>query len=143
MSLPDSNTSDTPDYDVDVQPQDLSRRMQHLSNVLNHFWKRWRNEYLIELRNTHRYLNQNDTIKTVSVGDVVVVHEEDQPRGKWRVAKILDLIVGSDGCTCLDPDMFPKKKKKKKLYVWKVQMKKVRTKKSILFILTKRESLKH
>ena len=52
MSLPDSNTSDTPDYDIDVQPQDLSRRMQHLSNVRNHFWKRWRNEYLIELRNT-------------------------------------------------------------------------------------------
>ena len=73
--------------------------MQHLSNVLNHFWKRWRNEYLIELRNAHRYPNQNDTIRTVSVGDVVVVHEEDQPRGKWRVGKILDLIVGSDGCT--------------------------------------------
>ena len=99
MSLPDSNTSDTPDYDIDVQPQDLSRRMQHLSNVLNHFWKRWRNEHLIELRNAHRYFDQNDTIRTVSVGDVVVVHEEDQPRGKWRVGKILDLIVGSDGCT--------------------------------------------
>ena len=77
----------------------LCRCMQHLSNVLNHFWKRWRNEYLIKLQNSHRYLNQNDTIKTVSVGDVVVVHEEDQPRGKWRVAKILDLILGSDGCT--------------------------------------------
>ena len=56
MSLPDSNTSNTPDYDIDVQPQDLSRKMQHLSNVLNHFWKRWRNEYLIEF---HCYLNQN------------------------------------------------------------------------------------
>ena len=99
MSLPDSNTSDTPVYDVDVQPQDLSRRMQLLSNVLNHFWKRWRNEYLIELRNTHRYLNQNDTIRTVSVGDAVVLHEEDQPRGKWRIGKILDVIVWSDGCT--------------------------------------------
>ena len=99
MSLPDSNTSDTPDYDIDVQTQDLSRRMQHLSKVLNHFRKRWRNGYLIELRNAHRYLNQNDTIRTVSVGDVVVVHEEAQPEGKWRVGKILDLIVGSDGCT--------------------------------------------
>ena len=77
----------------------LCRCMQHLSNVLNHFWKRWRNEYLIKLQNSHRFHNQNDTIKTVSVGDVVAVHEEDQPRGKWRVAKILDLIVGSDGCT--------------------------------------------
>ena len=46
-----------------------------------------------------RYLNPNDTIRTVSVGDVVVAHEEDQPREKWRVGKILDLIVGSDGCT--------------------------------------------
>ena len=73
--------------------------MQHLSKVLNHFRKRWRNGYLIELRNAHRYLNQNDTIRTVSVGDVVVVHEEAQPEGKWRVGKILDLIVGSDGCT--------------------------------------------
>ena len=42
---------------------------------------------------------QNDTIRTVSVGDVVVVREEDQPRRKWRVGKILDLILGSDGCT--------------------------------------------
>ena len=71
----------------------LCRCIQHLSNVLNHFWKRWRNEYHIELQNSHRYLNQNDTIKTVSVGDVAVVHKEDQPRGKWRVAKILDLIA--------------------------------------------------
>ena len=97
MSLPDSNISENRDYDIAVQPQDLIRRMQHLSNVLNHFWKRWRNEYLIELRNAHRYLNQNHTIRTVSVVDVVVVHEEDQPRGKWRVGKILDLIVGSYG----------------------------------------------
>ena len=27
------------------------------------------------------------------------MHEEDQPRRKWRVGKILDLILGSDGCT--------------------------------------------
>ena len=44
MSLPDSNTSDTPDYDINVQPQDLSRGIQHQSNVLNHFWKRRSNE---------------------------------------------------------------------------------------------------
>lgn len=27
-------------HDIDVQPQELSKRMQHLSNVLNHYWKR-------------------------------------------------------------------------------------------------------
>ena len=98
MSLPDSNTSDSPDYDIDVQPQDLSRRMQHLSNILNHFWKRWRNEYLIELRNAHRHQSQNDASTAISIGDVVIVHEENQPRGKWRVGKVLDLIAGADSC---------------------------------------------
>lgn len=60
MSLPDSNTSDTPDFDSDIQPHDLSRRMQHLSNVLNYFWKRWKNKYLVELRNAHCYLGHNE-----------------------------------------------------------------------------------
>ena len=93
MSLPDSNTSDSPDYDIDVQPRDLSRTMQYLNNILNHFWKRWRNEYLIELRNAHGHQSQNDAITSISIGDVVIVHEENQPRGKWRVGKILDLIA--------------------------------------------------
>ena len=42
MSLPDGNASDTPDYNTEIQPQDVDRRMRHLSNVMNHFWKRWR-----------------------------------------------------------------------------------------------------
>ena len=98
MSLPDSNTSDSQDYDIDVQPQDLSRRTQHLSNVLNHFWKRWQNEYLIELRNAHRHQSQNDASTAISIGDVVVVHEENQLIGNWRLGKILDLIAGADSC---------------------------------------------
>ena len=95
MSLPDSNTSDSPDYDIDVQPQDLSRRMQHLSNVLNHFWKRWRNEYLIEL---HCYLNQN-TLPELTLWRCSCCARRRSVQRKWRVGKILDLIVGSDGCT--------------------------------------------
>ena len=31
-------------------------------------------------------------------GDVVIVHEENQPRGKWRVGNLLDLIAGADSC---------------------------------------------
>ena len=92
MSLPHSNTSDSPDYDVDVQPRDLSRRMQHLSNILNHLWKIWRNEYLMEPRDAHRHQSQSNSSTAISIG------EENQPRGKWRVGKILDLIAGADSC---------------------------------------------
>ena len=76
-------SSDSPHYDIDVQIRDLSKRMQHLSNIRNHFWKRWRNEYLIELRNAHCHQSQNDVSTAISIEDVVIVHEETQPRGKW------------------------------------------------------------
>ena len=48
MSLPDNRSSEAEDSDTDVQPQDLDWRMRHLSNVINHFWKRWRKKYLLE-----------------------------------------------------------------------------------------------
>ena len=97
MSLPDNRSSEAEDSDTDAQPQDLDRRMRHLSNVMNHFWKRWRNEYLLELRNSHRNVTQHSPNRVVSVGDVVIVHDEDQPRGKWRIGKVEALVTGSDG----------------------------------------------
>ena len=97
MSLPDNRSSEAEDSDTDVQPQDLDRRMRHLSNVMNHFWKRWRKEYLLELRNSHRNVTQHSSNRIVSIGDVVIVHEENQPRGKWRIGRVEALVTGSDG----------------------------------------------
>jgi len=97
MSVPD-NSSDTVQSDTDVQPKDLNKRMQRLNNVIIHFWKRWRSEYLLELRNSHRNATQRTTDRVVSIGDVGIVHDEDQPRGKWRIGKVENLITGSDGC---------------------------------------------
>ena len=34
---------------------DLNRRMRHLNLVVEHFWKRWRLEYLVGLRDSHAY----------------------------------------------------------------------------------------
>ena len=42
------------DPDFDVTPKTLDKRMQHLSQILNHFWRRWRSEYLLNLRESHR-----------------------------------------------------------------------------------------
>ena len=97
MSLPDNRSSEAEDSDTDVQPQDLDRRMRHLSNVMNHFWKRWQKEYLLELRNSHLNVTQHSSNRVVSIGDVVIVHDEDQPRGKWRIGRVEALVTGSDG----------------------------------------------
>lgn len=48
------------------------------------------------LRDAHRQLHSS-TSTTVSVGDIVLVHDKDHPRGFWKMAKVQKLIVGTDG----------------------------------------------
>ena len=85
MSLPDPCTGDLMGPDFEPSSMELSKRMNHLSNVMNHFWRRWRDEYLTELRNSHRHSAKNAVPTPVAVGDMVVVHDEDLPRGLWKL----------------------------------------------------------
>ena len=98
LSLPDNlsydDEADDEDFEIDVTT--LSRRVKHLNSTLNQFWRRWRAEYLLELRDSHRY-HKNGSPETIAIGDVVVVHDEGQPRGFWKLAKVQETIVGKDG----------------------------------------------
>ena len=51
---------------------------------------------MLELRDCHRYNTGCPDSKPVSVGDVVVVHDE-RPRCPWRLAKVIGTILGRDG----------------------------------------------
>ena len=65
---------------------------------MTHFWKRWRREYLAELRESHRYLLDKSQGKPKVVnGDIVLVHDEALPRGFWKLGRIQSVIVGVDG----------------------------------------------
>ena len=33
----------------------------------------------------------------VSVGDVVIIHDDNQPRGMWNLGRVEELLVGNDG----------------------------------------------
>lgn len=63
---------------------------------MNHFWKRWKSEYLLEVRGHHCYNTGKPDAKPVSKGDVVLVHD-DKPRGFWRLARVLKTVTGHDG----------------------------------------------
>ena len=69
-------------------------------NTLNHFWKRWSKEYLLELRDAYRTQRASQTSTPAKPGDVVVVHDDDHPRGYWKLAVIEKLIVGRDRLAC-------------------------------------------
>ena len=93
LSLPDTVPCDG-DGDIDTSPTCPNKQMRHLSRTLDHFWKRWKTEYLVELRECHRYIGKgNKGSDLVSVGDIVSVHEEKRP----RLAKIDMILRGCDG----------------------------------------------
>ena len=99
LNLPDAALCQDENEDPEISPGHLSKRMKYLSKTLDHFWKRWKMEYLLDLRDCHRYGNRNNDTNagTILVGDVVLVHREDRPRGFWRLARVEELKMGADG----------------------------------------------
>ena len=82
LSLPDNLTYFAPDDEnFEVADESLQKRAKHLNSVLNHFWKRWSKEYLLELRDTHSQRNVVRRSTPVKIGDIVLVHHQDHPRG--------------------------------------------------------------
>ena len=96
LSLPDPTLSDDPDYDESAN--DLGRRMKHLLKTSEKFWKRWKKEYLLELREFHHTHQISKGVKdVVQEGQIVTVYDNGQPRGLWRVGRIEGVIPGPDG----------------------------------------------
>lgn len=84
------------DSDFQISANDLSRRVKHLNNTLNQFWRRWKHEYLIKLRESHQHNSSASTGTKIAVGDLVMVYNEKQTRGFWKMGKVENLIVGRD-----------------------------------------------
>ena len=73
----------------------LLRRFRYLAKLRIHFWNRWRREYLTDLREHHR--GKKESQNKVSIGDVVLVHEDNAKRSNWKMGKVVEKIVGKDG----------------------------------------------
>ena len=49
-----------------------------LHNIMNHFWDRWRKEYLVNLRECQKIQMKDDNRQVISVGDVVLISSGKQ-----------------------------------------------------------------
>ena len=74
----------------------LLKRVHHMNMLLNHFWSRWRNEYVTLLREYAKKYKRTNDIKP-SINDTVIVFEEKQSRNKWMLGRIVELLNGHDG----------------------------------------------
>ena len=74
----------------------LVKRKKMIDTMLNHFWNRWRKEYVISLRDNQRISKQKNS-PIIEKNDNVVIHEDKQPRQQWKLGRIVEVIPGRDG----------------------------------------------
>ena len=70
---------------------------QTTEKLIEHFWERWKHEYLIELResyNTNKNRRFNECIKE---NDIVLISEDNVKRNQWRQGRVSTLLRGKDG----------------------------------------------
>ena len=69
-------------------------RYLYLQRLLNHYWKRWKQEYLHLLSVRNKWHKE---IPSIRVGDIVLNSDDNVPCTKWPLAKVERVYPGNDG----------------------------------------------
>lgn len=102
IGLPTCNRDKILDNDYNPNVTSAERLLLTWKKGLKHlesFWKIWKNDYLLSLRERSQIKLKEARTKSpykASVGDVTLI-KEDLPRGAWRMGRIKELIQSRDG----------------------------------------------
>ena len=88
FNLPDIQDEDS------VNESATRQRYLYQQKLVNHFWKRWRGEYLHQLSIRQKWMDEQPALK---VGDILLISEDNAPRGKWPMGRVDRLFAGRDG----------------------------------------------
>ena len=77
-------------FEVVSTNQSLTKKAKHQKLLLNNFTKRWRNEYLLSLREASSS-NHALSRETTAVGNIVVNKNDSSSRAFWKLAKVEEL----------------------------------------------------
>ena len=92
------NTTRSPNgrhFEVISTNESLTRRAKYHRRLLQEFSKRWKHEYLLGIREATG-LSDPSKKPNMSIGDVVVLKDEQTKRAFWKIAIIEELIVSRD-----------------------------------------------
>ena len=63
--------------------------------LTDHFWRRWLREYVPALTEWRKWRTRSQT--DAQIGDLVLVAEDNLPRGRWNLGRIVKTFPGDDG----------------------------------------------
>ena len=68
-------------------------RYQYCQNIVQKFWQRFNDEYLCTLHQRYKWKTDQEDAKP---GQLVIIKEDNQPPGKWKLAIITQVHPGPD-----------------------------------------------
>ena len=72
------------------------KRITYVQTLVQQFWQKWKKEYLLELREHYKTINKCKNGYNISVDDVVLIEDDKNPRQKWKLARVHELIYSND-----------------------------------------------
>ena len=85
--------------DVEHTSEIMNSRYKYLKNIVDHYWRRFKNEYLLNLHEHHinAFKGNYDEFSRLILGDVVLIKDDASKRNQWKKGKVEKLIRGRDG----------------------------------------------
>lgn len=78
-----------------IETANDARTRWHLTNkIFQDLWRRWKTEYLSQLSVRSKWLKTKSNIK---IGNMVTIHDDNFPSGKWPVGRVVEVHRGNDG----------------------------------------------
>lgn len=81
--------------DLSNTPTNRLNRWQQMSRLTQQIWSQWSKQYLNQLQETKKW-KQNKG-RSIKVGTVVMVREDNSPPLQWRMARVKEVHQGGDG----------------------------------------------
>ena len=75
----------------------LSKVWNAGQKILDQFWSCWQKEYLTDLRQSSISSAKGAVQRKPSIGEVVLVRDESLPRGRWKLAVVIQMHTSEDG----------------------------------------------
>ena len=89
---------DRPD-EVKQTHESLNARYRYFQTIIDHYWKRFSKEYLLELHQHHlnSHKGNYDDLGEQLLGDVVLIKDDATKRNVWKKGRVDELVRGADG----------------------------------------------
>lgn len=81
-------------FEISCTNKSLTKRARYQNRILKSFTDQWKKEYLLSIRESSR--SESIQRESLSVGDVVILKDANQPRTFWKLARIETLLPGKD-----------------------------------------------